>query len=169
MNHGDTTRLDGGRPNDGPDPGPLDGTAVARLLALGRERDLRPVAGLVDRLGHTDGATWFAQSVLDAIVAPWGRPDELAAGASTPLERLRDLKDRGHALIERSDTFEDRLAGVAAYFLAVAAALVQHGERITRRDRARLDPMLLDLAAAMPEPWSGLLSQAAVAEETSSG
>jgi hypothetical protein len=49
---------------------------------------------------------------------------------------------------------------MAAYFLAVAAALANHGALICSRTREELDPVLLDLATVLPGQWSEMLCRA---------
>jgi hypothetical protein len=47
------------------------------------------------------------------------------------------------------------------YFFSIAAALAHYGEVITSRSGEELLPVLRDLAAITPPPWSGLFTRAA--------
>ena len=57
---------------------------------------------------------------------------------------------------------DEAAAATAAYFVAVAMALVHHGEMISSQPRDELTAVLADLAAAAAAPWAELLMEAAL-------
>lgn len=135
------------------------------LLRLGLSDPPRPVDELIERLRAADGASWLATTLERGPLAGVGNAtDVLVEGRCTP-EQLRTVKDEARAMSKKSDA-RDRLAGIAAYFLAIAAGLRHHGTLLTSRDRAAVNEVLLDLAEAAPDPFSGLLMDATLVTDS---
>jgi hypothetical protein len=128
---------------------------AARLLELGRTPPRRAVDLLLEDLAaHGAGRL---EELLRAGPAGAFPPRDLAlSGAS--LAALVGIKERCKSMPERD--LRGRLQSMAGYFTSIAAALVQHRTRITRRSLEKLEPILLDLAAATQSPWSELFTAA---------
>ena len=128
-------------------PPPSRRLLAVTILRAGLE-ETAPIRELLVRLQEPDGARWF---------------DELLSGAedrTKSLDECRVLKreaKKSTALESR----EERVRGFGLYLYSLAAALVEHGRSITSQERATIDEVLLDLAEAAPEPWSGVFSRAA--------
>lgn len=146
-----------------PEPSDLPLEAAARLLREGIGAPPRPVDDLIDRLLEPSGAEWLPAALASGPMRGMGEPALLLAGAGATLEQLEAIRRQSAAQV-KSGPSEARLEGLAGYFLAVAAALRQHGTLITRRDRAEVNAVLLELAAAAPPPYCDLLREAAAAE-----
>ena len=141
----------------------LTETGVTRLLTLGLAGPARPVDELIDRLLQNDGHRWLSSALGSWPLAAHGSPrGQLCEGRAT-VDELRSIKNDSKDLLKRARDREDRLAGLLGYFFSVAAALAHHGELITSRPRAEVDPTLLELAEVTPGAWSKLLSRAAQA------
>lgn len=138
----------------------LDPKTTARLLELGLSGPRKPADDLLERLERKEGRRWFSDRVLAGISeGGFENPDRLAPGEAT-LEELIALKDWSKGEVSGSSG-DRRLAGLAGYFLAVAAALVHYQKLICGRTRGELDPVLFDLATAVPSPWDDLFVKAA--------
>ena len=77
------------------------------------------------------------------------------------LESLTMLKDRGKEMVKRPQTRSAYLAGLAAYYLGIAAALRDHKACITRTPREELNQILIELASVTTDQWKDLFMQAA--------
>lgn len=123
------------------------------------------VAELIERLHAPDGERWFARLLAAEPFRPFGPGARELLASGVAIERLVELKEAGKRHFKRAPAAANdaRLHGLAAYCLAVAAALGHHGQPIGGRPRALLDPLFLELATAVPEPWSRLLGKAAFA------
>lgn len=123
-----------------------------------------PVVALVDRLARPDGARWFEALLDGPLFAPFGAGGAALRG-SEPIElsRLEALKEGGKRRFRGAgDGGRDaQFEGLLAYCFAVAGALRHHGRMIGSRSREQFDAILIELATAVPEPWSSFLSQAA--------
>lgn len=152
-------------PQPSPDAGPgnLDSSQVSRLLQLGLSGPHRPVDDLIDRIGEPGGREWFLQALEDGPAAASGSPREMLIEGKATVDGLLVMKEQGKALFGNEASGSDsRLSGMIAYFLAVAAALVHYGVRISGRAKEDLEPIFLDLASAAPGPWGEFLSKAAL-------
>ncbi len=144
------------------DPEALPLASASRLLRLGLTEQDRPVDELIRRLEEPDGAAWLPRT----LAAHAGLGDRaqietfIAPGAD--LNRLHQLKESGKKSLARHASGDARLAAIALYFLSVAAALRHHQSLICSRPRDEVTAVLLDLAAATAEPWSTMLSEAAI-------
>jgi hypothetical protein len=142
-----------------PDPDPLTIDVASTLLQLGLDGPRRPVHGLLDRLSEAGGAAWL-ESALSRVCEDLGTPRELLVEGRASLEQLTTIKDRSKRLLRHADDGEASLAGVAGYFLSIAAGLRHHGALIGSRGRSELDGILLDIASVAPSPYSEMLSDA---------
>ena len=134
----------------------LNDARVSKLMRLGIRSTPRLVEQLMERVDRGGGA-W-----LDSLLAE----EEIATLAdASSLDELRASKNRGKEQLAAASDQDDRSRATLQYFLAIGAALYQHGALITSRPRAELEPILLDLAATLPDPWSRWLGRAAVAPE----
>jgi len=113
-----------------------------------------------------DGGRWFLGIVEAGPAAAFGPPMARLLEGRVERAELIAIKEKSKRIFsDAAEGEEGRLAGLAAYFLAVAAALVHRGETISSRGGDDLETVFLDLAAAAPEPWAGLFRGAAVALE----
>ena len=76
---------------------------------------------------------------------------------------LEVMKEQGKRSVKGNPPYDERLAGIVRYFVAVAAALVQHETLISTHDREEIAEILGDLAAVVPRPWIGLMTEAVAA------
>jgi hypothetical protein len=132
---------------------------ASRLLRLGMNDERRPIDDLIDYLNEAptkDRLTGLLSHETFGLEEPH---KDLVDGQASA-ERLRDVKDMSKVLYKRGKNREERMTGMAGYFLSVAAALAHHQQRICSRNREELDQLLLDLAEVAPDPWSTLLNQA---------
>ena len=146
-------------PGATPPPSMPLGTAT-QLLRLGLTGPRRPVDDLIDRLGEPDGANWLIEALDQGVLAGLGSAvGQLAEGEAT-VEQLAEIKERSQSQLRTGLDRDSRLAGIAGYFLTLAAGLRHHGHALSSRSRDDLDPVLLDLATVAPSPFSELLSDA---------
>ncbi len=139
-------------------------STASKLMRLGFSRPRRPVDDLIDRLRQPDAAAWMDEALRSGPIADDGAPVALLVEGTATAEDLAVIKERSKTLLHTSGTGSQRLAGVAGYFLSIAAALRHHGVLITARSRDEVDPVLLDLAEAAPAPYGDMLSAATLAE-----
>jgi hypothetical protein len=132
---------------------------ATRLLRLGLSEPRRPVDDLIDRLGAADGATWL-EGALERVLGDLGSAREQLVEGRATIAQLASVKEHSQTLLRAGPDADSRLAGIAGYFLALAAALRHHGHALSSRGRDELDAVLLDLATAAPSPFSELLSGA---------
>jgi hypothetical protein len=159
-------------PNEPATPPDLDRATTAKSLryllnsaALGRASDTSaPLLHLKQRLEQADGAAWLEACFARPPFAPLDDAGARLRDGSFSLAELRALKERAKAGFAPGQPHDARLAAIAAYFLAIAAALSHHELRITSQPLAELRTLLIDLAASVAEPWSSFLSEAAFVE-----
>lgn len=141
-------------------PTDLHDNAVTRLLELGLAQPRRPVDALIDRLGATDGPAWFDRFLSTGPLAQTGDPVGALIDGAIQLDQLEAIKGASKALLAGAIAEDDRLAGLAGYFLTIAAGLAHHGSNLSSRSLGDLHPVLMDLASVCPEPWAQLLASA---------
>ncbi|MFO7898728.1 MAG: hypothetical protein R6V58_06670 [Planctomycetota bacterium] len=78
------------------------------------------------------------------------RIGDVLTGGDADLAALTTLKDYGKALVGLAELEAHRAAATALYYAAIAAALVLHGERISRYD---LGELCEGFAALEAKPW----------------
>jgi hypothetical protein len=142
--------------------GEIDPTTASRLLALGRKGGSDQVEAVIRRMMEPDGRRWFASIFASGAIDVPGDPESFFLRAQAPLPALVRVKEACKELYTKAPGEEEKLLATIGYFLAVAAALVHHGVSISSRPRSEVDPILLDLACALPEPWVDLLAEAAL-------
>lgn len=152
------------RKPDATDYGAITGVETARMLRFTFRAPRRPVDDLIHRLELDDGVAWFTRHLGRGALGRSGPASELLVGGTASLEQLRHLKRDCKLQFKqgkRDGDADAALAGLAGYFLAIAAALHHHGRHIGSQPGAALADVLLDLASALPEPWAELLAAAA--------
>ena len=137
----------------GPDEPEVNGGMTSKLLRLGISGPSRPVDDLISRLEQPDGPEWFrrqfAEPALAVLADPHGPGD---------LNALSAAKTVGKQLLSGPGSRDERLRGLLAYFLSIAAALQRFDSNISSRTIADIEPVLADLATAVPEPWQSVLA-----------
>lgn len=136
---------------------------AARLLKLGRDEQRRAVDALLDDLAAHAPAR-LEELLASGPAGTLGPPLETFVAGGAGLAALADAKDRCKVAPERD--LRERLERLAGYFTAIAAALAHHRTRICSRSSEELEPILLDLAAATPSPWSELFSRATLEQSS---
>ncbi len=138
----------------------LDQTALTRLMSLALAGPRRPVDALIQRLGASDGTEWLDRILQEDLPERERELIERATTRDASIDELRELKDLSKESLSAAKTENDRVCALFAYFTAIAGALVIHDEVITSRTPADLEPVLLDLAEALPAPHQDLVSEA---------
>lgn len=142
----------------------LDSSQATRLLKLGISGPKRRVDPLIDRLRSSAGKSWFAGILKRPPFADL--PDavgQLVQGRAS-LDEIVAFKDAAKHAVTAAQAADAELAGIAAYYIAIAAAMTHHNSLISSVNRTELDAVLLDLAEVLPSPWSELASRAALAK-----
>jgi hypothetical protein len=131
------------------------------MLKLGLPGPRNAADDLVNFLESLEGPAWAARVIEEP---PFNANRAATASLFTskvPLESLQALKEAGKEMVKRPTTRSVYLAGLAAYYLAIASALLHHGQVITRTPRAELNQILIELASVAPAPWRELFVAAA--------
>lgn len=139
---------------------------ASRMLELGLSSPRRPVDDLIDRLSLPGAGDWLAQTLAQGPAGAFGDPASYLAEGKATLDQLLAVKQSSKSLLNTVDDPATRLAALAGYFFAIAAALVQHKSNISSRSLSELEPVLLDLASVTAEPWTSLLAGASAVEGT---
>lgn len=140
-----------------PDLGRIE---AGRFLEMGLGDTGRPIDLLLDRLAETDGREWFTNTLRAVYASAELDTDGIAGGTVPDLQALKRIKSDAKKRVASVGDSRGQLSAMLGYFVTVGLALAFHGERICSRKRGELDPILLDLASACPEPWSDFLSRA---------
>jgi hypothetical protein len=143
---------------------PLDTTTQLLSIAIAEPR--RPIDQLIDRLDDA-GMPWLLAALASGPLEGMGAPEAVLAAGRSSVEDLGIVKKRSKALLRTNG--EQRLAGIAGYFLALAAGLRDHGVLLTSRSVEELRPLLIDLASALDGPLQTLLVEAARVEPAKPG
>lgn len=146
--------------SDIPFPEDISVDAASRLLKLGLGGRRRPVDDLIDRLHEPDGARWLTQALDAGPLEGIGDAEAIFLNGEGGLAKLTAIKERSKVILDRPRDRDERLAGLAAYFLSIAAGLRHHGKVIGGRGREDRNTVLLDIAAAAPAPFSEMLGKA---------
>lgn len=133
---------------------------VSRLLELGLSREREPIDGLVARLRASEGADWLRKAIESGGIGSRADWESIASPAGAPTSLLRAIKDRANDLLRDPADQDAFHAGMAGYFIAIAAGLAQHGELLTRQPREKLEPILRKLSEVAPSPWAPLFRRA---------
>lgn len=139
----------------------LTEVGVTRLLQVGLDKPRRPINDLVDRLLEPDGSQWLSRILHTGPIATHGLPKELLCDGRATMDQLMAIKGESKEMLQGPGRAQGRAAALMGYLLAVAAALVHHGQMISSRPRSELDAVLLELADVTPGEWAGLLRRAA--------
>ncbi len=149
--------------SDIPFPEDIPVDTATKLLRLGLGGRRRPVDDLIDRLHEADGAAWLSRALNAGPLHGIGAADAMLLEGKASVATLAAIKERSKVILERPRDREERLAGLAGYFLSIAAGLRHHGKVIGGRGREERDAVFLDLAAAAPPAWSEMLGAATMA------
>ncbi len=142
--------------DEGARGGELEGISslhVSRLLELGFSRERQPIDGLLARLRGPRGAAWLRATLQGGRLGPSADLDAITSPQGVSISLLRALKDRANVLLKDPAKRENLHAGMAGYFLAIAAAIAQHGELLTQQPCEKIAPILRKLSTVVPEPW----------------
>ncbi len=140
----------------------LSDAEISRMLRLGisRTRRERPVDELLERLCMPGADAWIRDALGSASPLGPSLQEELVDGKAD-LDRVKAIKDIGKSIYRKEKDDDVRLAGLAAYFAAIAAALAHHAALTTSIEPDKLEKVLPEISAVMPEPWKGLLERGA--------
>ena len=143
----------------------FDSSRANRLLGMGLAGAPRPVDELINYLSTGIASKWL-EFALDHGPAKGIGPARamLLEGAATP-DQMRAIKDHSKRLLKKAATQQERLAAMAGYFISIAASVVHHRVVPSDRPYADIRNVLIDLATALPEPWSDMLGQATIGIE----
>lgn len=130
------------------------------LLRLGLPSPRNAADDLVDRLEAHGGAEW-ARAVMAREPFTGAGLDIASIVGGIPLTTLVLLKDRGKDMVKSPIDRDGYLAGLAGYYLAIAAAICHHHSIITRTPKADLSQILIEIASVAPPDWSRLFVTAA--------
>jgi hypothetical protein len=142
---------------------PFSREAASRLLSIGLAAERRPVEALIDALEDGEPDVVLRRLLAQVKVQGPSGPIDIARvvlGDAPSVADLKLIKEAGKKSASEpgaSGTSPVRLAGLAAYFLALAAALARHGKLISGQTRDQVDEALLELGSALADPWRGLI------------
>lgn len=142
---------------------PFSREAASRLLSIGLAAERRPVEALIDALEDGEPDVVLRRLLAQVKVqGPAGAVDVARAVLSEApaLDELKLIKEAGKKSASEpgaNGTSPARLAGLAAYFLSLAAALAKHGKLISGQTRDQVDEALLELGSALTDPWRNLI------------
>ncbi len=138
----------------------IDHEGATSLLRLGMVGPRRGVDVVIDRLRMPDGAQWLESSLL-VFAASAEQARAMLIDGSAPIERLGEAKERHKQAMLASGPASERQRAILLYYLCIAAGLAHHARSLTTQPRDEVNVALLDLAVALPEPWSLMLARAA--------
>ncbi len=138
----------------------IDHEGATSLLRLGMVGPRRGVDAVIDRLRMPDGAQWLESSLL--VFAPSAEEARaMLVEGSARLDQLGEAKERHKQAMLSSAPASERQRAILLYYLCIAAGLAHHARSLTSQPQADVSAALLDLAVALPEPWSLMLARAA--------
>jgi hypothetical protein len=149
-------------PGKTPWPQDMSMEKASLFLRLGMSAPRRPVDDLIDRLRKPDGGRWLARALEDGPMRGMGSPTDLLVNGKATVQECMLIKDHSKVFVRKATESDAKMAGIAGYFLAIAAGLRHHGVLLTTRERAGLRDILLDLSEALAEPYRDLVSHAAL-------
>jgi len=138
-------------------PGP-----ATRILQLGLDEPIRPIDHLLDRLSRPDGSDWLVGALARSPASMFGPSQHFLADGQASIDQLQSIKHRSKQLLAESKDLQSCLCATLGYFFSIAAALAHYQKVITSRSREEFLPVLEDLAAVAPEPWSAMFHRAGV-------
>lgn len=147
-----------------PSPGELDATTVTRLMRLGVGKAGRPVDELIACLESQTGNSWLAVAVtrppLNRLVAP-----DLSGLRICASEELERIKSDGKRMAADHQSQDERLRGLLAYFLALAAGKAQHQAWLSGQPPEQIVSVLGDLATVLPGGLQDAVASVVAAEQ----
>jgi hypothetical protein len=152
-----------GASRDGPrEPEPrIDHEGATSLLRMAMVGPRRGVDGVIDRLRMPDGAEWLESALMTFPAPSAAEARTMLVEGSAGLERLAEAKERHKQAMLSGAPASQRQRAILLYYLCVAAGLAHHGLLLTSQPQGEVSAALLDLAVALPEPWSLMLARAA--------
>lgn len=139
---------------------------ASAMLRLGLPGPRNAADDLVNHLESADGVAWLRGLFSNEPFSLLKVTQAQILGGSMSLESLTMLKDRGKEMVKRPQTRSAYLAGLAAYYLGIAAALRDHKACITRTPREELNQILIELASVTTDQWKDLFMQAAAVPQS---
>lgn len=139
---------------------PLGHERAGALLRMGLSKPRRGIDDVADRLQALDGPEWLERAVGTLPVRSGSNAADLLAAGRVSLEDLQAWKENYKASMTAPGSPDDRSAAILMYYLCLAAARTAHSQSITSQPPEEVAEAMIDLAAAIPEPWSTLLARA---------
>ena len=152
-----------------PDSSSISASQASVFLKLGITGPRRPVDDVIDHLRKDRTGQWLSSALqagpMTAVGSAAGGASaaELLASGKATLEQCSAIKEKSKKIVKNAISPQERLGGIAGYFISIAAGLRHHDVLLTTHDRDELAGILLDLAEVAPEPFATLLSEAALA------
>ena len=140
----------------------LDPGLVQEMLRMGVADARRPIDRLIDRLGVPGGTLWLVDGFRLPLCGFGADPEDGLVRGRLPLVALDAAKERCKQAAFTNPDANARLIATGGYYFAIAAAAVHHNRLITSLPHEELCNALLDLGAAVQEPWALLLGRAAL-------
>ena len=120
------------------------------LLRMGLRGPGRPVDQLVELLEKVDAGGWLTSAL--AAHESTANTEAYPEGSHTT-EQLEALKEEAKRRGSGASADVTAAQATAAYFVAVAAALTEHGTKISSAPAEELRMILLDLASVTGGSW----------------
>lgn len=152
-----------------PDSSTISASQASVFLKLGITGPRRPVDDVIDQLRKDRSGQWLTGALQGGPIAALGSASggasaaDLLANGKATLEQCSAIKEKSKKIVKHAVSPQERLGGIAGYFISIAAGLRHHDVLLTTHDREELAGILLDLAEVAPEPYATLLSEAALA------
>lgn len=143
----------------------LDRSRANLLLGVGLGGDPRPIDELIAYLTSGIASKWLEFALDHGPMKGIGSARELLLEGRASAEQMRSVKEQSKRLLKKAAASQERLAAMAGYFIAIAAAVVHHRTIPSDRPYADIRDVLIDLATALPDPWSEMLGKATIALE----
>ena len=143
----------------------IDHSRANRLLGVGLGGDPRPVDELIGYLSSGIAAKWLEFALDHGPMKEIGPAREYLLDGRATADQMRLAKNQSKRLLKKATTSQERLAAMAGYFISIAASLAHHRVVSSDRPYADIRNVLIDLATALPEPWSDMLGRATIVLE----
>jgi hypothetical protein len=140
----------------------LDPGLAQEMLKMGVADARRPIDRLIERLANSGGTSWLVDGLRLPQCGFGDQPEDGLVRGKLTLAALDAAKERCKQAAFTNTDANIRLVATGGYYLAIAAAAVHHNRLITSLPHEELCNALLDLGAAVQEPWALLLGRAAL-------
>ena len=144
-----------------------DDPALRSLLGISRLHANRPTANLSARLIGAGGDSWVAEVM---IAAPDGQacvPGVLIDAGVVEIDWMRTQYQHAKRLFHEGQDEQVKSAGLLWYLLLMAAAAAHHNVFLSSQPTAMTSAALMDVSPDLPDPWSDLAAQGAMAIDAS--